>query len=367
MDSAQHLWLQTFLVLAGTVAGFFLHLRWHPLRDLFREAAGLLKHMRWIVLGGLVLLIFADADEPWAIPKMVALWEGHTVKDQMIHLWPRAGLDLSILLHGLWPAWPLVLMTPFIVSWAALNLWRASSRQSSRRKRRRTSGHVFALVLSLVAWFWLMLELLSWAGLWPVGGDFIRVSGRWIMEAWTMAACQVVLIQYAITLKQSGELDERRVLAEAMEHVMMRWRGVLSLAFLDLLWLMAWRHLERDPGGFKSLLIVEASILFSAGPVVVACVQGSMTQLIAGAMKGFIAAALPLIAGAVTALAMIVLAHFSVQNLWHLAGESQFWGWGVRIFAGLVLATLHSWLFLAFVLILLRHGLTAFTRSRGAN
>lgn len=352
----------------GLILALFMHLRWHPLRECFSRATSLLQAMPWLVLTFVALMLVPASLEPWTIPGKADGWMGLTLKEQLVHVLPMAGLDLATMLHGLLPPWPMALTAPLLLSWIFLQLKKAQRLTRSERQAQRIWERCLVIGgVAFVAWLWLTVEGLRMLGTLPAWADSGRWFLRWVMEASLMALTQLFLIHWIIIQEEDSGFPRRRDALQALDRILIQWRGCLLLVVLDGFWLIAWSHLGDQAFGLMEALILEAAILFAVLPVVVARIQDSFAGILAQSMQALFLAGLPLLGGGLTALAILVLGHFSVQNFLNLAGESLFWNWSARIFGALVLATLQSWLFLALVLTLLRHGLKAAALRESVN
>jgi len=358
-DPTQHLWPQTLAVLVGLIVGLWLHLRWHPLREFFSEAFSLLQRMPWLVIGLVVCYGLTVSPEPWTVPLDDPQWASLSLKSQLFHMLPHAGLGLAMMIQGLVPPWPLALGLPGLLVWLLLKSKVPVRRASQRQTSRLNHGRLPLALLMVVSWIWLLLEGVACLGVMPTWGSWIVHGLRLGMESFTMVLGQLSLITWVILRKESSAWDVEKSVEDVRERLQSRWLAVTVTAGLGLLWILAWRGVDPAEPGLAEFLVVEAAVLFAALPMVVAQVRGSLTFILARVMQVLRVTALPLLAWVISALAILVLVDFSGQSFLSLAGGSGFGRWAVRIFNALVLATMQSWLFLALVLTLLRHGFNA--------
>ncbi len=346
------LWMQTGLALAGAVAGLILHLSWHPLRRCLSEAWDLLTSMRWLVVLSAGLMLLAEAcGERWLRPlsglDALLVW-----RDCVPGLLLESVMEYARMFHGLLPVWPGALLLPLalvLLSWRVIRFpYRYGPRRQQPVERWFLTGGM------VVSWGWLIMEVVAFKRVMPEWLETLRVALRAVFGAVTMAFSQVLLIRMIIAWDQPEHPDDQKDLGLAVEHTFARWRGVVGLAVLDLLWLLL-------PGpvadGVSRWFLVEGMLLFLAVPVAVARDSGTLLTLGAVAMQ-MLGRALPALLGMLfTGTAVLLLARYASALLLGLAGEKS-WPWLVFMpVHALALATVRNWVFLASVLTLLRHGL----------
>ncbi|TDU64566.1 hypothetical protein EI77_04016 [Prosthecobacter fusiformis] len=363
-DPSTTLWLQTLLVLAVMGAGLMLHLKWHPLRECFSDAWDMLQSFGWLVPLLAALHLLSGIAPPWGVADAVA-WDGLTAWRQMLELVPMAARDMAVLTHGFFPPWPSSLAAPVLLSLLVWKTTRLPYRYGSRRKRPALSRLLISAVI--VAWCWMILEGVASVQVMPEWLETLRVMLRWLMEALTVAGLQVFMIRLVMGWDEPTLPSDEKDLMLALEQTLACRYGILALAALDLLWLMAWRALDVPGYGLSDWLMVESSLLFAGVPVVVARVRGSWTQMTEVLAHVFLKTWLPLIGFALTATVVLMLVHFSMRSLFFLLPDGPIWGGMIRILVALVLATVRSWLFLTLVLTLIRHGLKSSASSGGEN
>jgi len=364
-DPAQTLWLQTFLALIGLCVGLMLHLKWHPLREPLSDAWDMLQSFSWLVPMMAALQLMSGTLEPWAIPYEVGENENVTAWQQMREIMPVAGQDVAALTHGFFPPWPVALALPVVFS---LLVWRVKRFPYRYYSRRRRPGTLWAwMVLVFLAWGWLGLEAVGWVRPMSEWLETLRVGFRWLAEACMMAGLQVYMVRLVMGWEDPVEPDDQKDLWLALEHTLSRWRGILLLASLDLLWLMAWRALEGAHPWFSEWLVVEASLLFACLPLVIAWLRAPLFLMLELMTDVFVRTWLPLLGFAITATLLLLFARFSMGSVLSLVPDTPAWTGMIRIFSALVLATVRSWLFLALVLTLLRHGFKAAASQERAN
>ncbi|WP_133797007.1 hypothetical protein [Prosthecobacter fusiformis] len=283
----------------------------------------------------------------------------------MLELVPMAARDMAVLTHGFFPPWPSSLAAPVLLSLLVWKTTRLPYRYGSRRKRPALSRLLISAVI--VAWCWMILEGVASVQVMPEWLETLRVMLRWLMEALTVAGLQVFMIRLVMGWDEPTLPSDEKDLMLALEQTLACRYGILALAALDLLWLMAWRALDVPGYGLSDWLMVESSLLFAGVPVVVARVRGSWTQMTEVLAHVFLKTWLPLIGFALTATVVLMLVHFSMRSLFFLLPDGPIWGGMIRILVALVLATVRSWLFLTLVLTLIRHGLKSSASSGGEN
>ncbi len=352
-DPASTLWLQTFLALAGLVAGLMLHLKWHPLRTHFSDAWDMLQSFAWLVPMMAALQLMSGPWEPWCVPRGVAAAPVAAIGwKSILDLLPLAAQDMAVLGLGFFPPWPAALGLPLVLTLLVWRVKRFPYRYHSRRRRPATLGALTVVVV--LAWAWLGLEITGFFKPMPEVLETLRVMFRWIAEAWMMAGLQVFMIRLIIGWDEPLELDDQKDVWLALEHALSRWQGTLALAALNLLWLLA---LRTSGSGLTAWLLTEAALLFACVPMGVAWMRGPWMRMMDAMGRVFLASLPSLLGVAVTATVLLLLVHFSMRQLLSLVEENVLWTAVTRILIALVLATVRSWLFLTLVLTLLRQGL----------
>ncbi len=364
-DPTHTLWLQTFLVLMALGAGLMLHLKWHPLREEFSEAWDMLQSLRWLVPMMAALQLLSGESVPWGFSMRESGANVHSAWAYLLIQIPLAAQEMAALTHGFFPPWPMALAVPFLLT---LLMWRVKKfpyRYDSRRKR---PAVFWALIIAaLSAWGWLGLEISSGLRLMPEWLETLRVTFRWLAEACMMAGLQIYMMRLVIGWEEPTEPEDEKDLWLALEHTLARWKGGVVLVALDLLWLLAWRSLGSETTGWPLWVVVESSLLFAAVPVVVARLRAPLHVMLEVTAHVFMKTLWPLLGYAVSAMALLVWAHFSLRGVASWFPEGALGQGMIRILSALVLATVRSWLFLAFVLTLLRHGLKAASSHGQAN
>lgn len=364
-DPAHTLWLQTLLALAMLGAALILHLKWHPLRECFSDAWDMLQSFGWLVPMIAAMYLMPGAAAPWAVPEEGELQGGMTAWQGMLEMLPGSAQDMARLTHGFFPPWPSALAVPVLLTLLAWRVRRFPYRYDSRRKRPEVVWILGSV--TVCAWGWLGLEVLGSRGLMPEWLETLRLMLRWLAEAWMMAAAQVFLIRLVSGWDEPTEPSDEKDLWLALEKTLSHWRGILLLAGVNLLWLLAWRSAVVTGSATVGWMMVEASLVFAALPLVVARFRGPWVVLAEVLARVFVKTVLPLLGFGVTAAVVLMLVHFSMHSLFLLVPETPVWNGVVRILIALVLATVRSWLFLALVLTLLRHALKAASAQEAEN
>jgi hypothetical protein len=253
-------------------------------------------------------------------------------------------------------------MTPPILTLLAWRMIRLPYRYAARRL---TRTEMLSLVLAAaLAWAWLSLEITHWVRIMPEWLEAIRLLFRLISSGVVMALSQVALIRLAIQWAEPEEVDAQADPLRAVTETFVRWRSVFALAALNLLWL-SWAQ-EGGPRNAR-WLSWEAMALFAPLPVAVALLPGNLMAQGAQAMRGLLRAFLPWLSVAVTAVAVLMFVHYAGAMFQDLAGATSVAALLLLPLRALVLATVHSWLFLATVFIFLRHGLTPHPATGGGD
>jgi hypothetical protein len=361
----QTFWLPTLLVVVVFGVGIWLHLKWHPLKTHFSEGWSMLQSFKWLVplLAGLHLL--SQEKGPWVVPYSPGVEGQVTTWQQILTLFPLSVREVIVLMHGIAPPDVLTLLSPVLFSAAAYRLMRYPYRYGQLRLSKAAklvlgSGICAALI-------WVFLGFVSLASVLPEWLVSLRAGGYWLMMAWSMGAFQIFMIRLVINWNTPVKPDDRSDLRLALEQTLAHWRGVLALTVLNLLWVLAWSATADTTQRLSGWVITEAGFIFAVVPVVLAWVKVTWASMAEVMMRVFLNAWLPLLGFVLTASFLLVLVHVSMRGLFSLLPETTAWTATIRILFALVLATVRSWLFLTFVLTLLRHGLKAAASQEAVN
>lgn len=360
-DLAHTLWFQTFLALAGLCAGLFFHLRWHPLRSQLSDGWDMLLSLKWLVPLLAALQLFSTTFDDRRI--MGAGDAGQSLGIQMLGHMPEAAMTTVQLLHALAPPWPLALAVPF---WLTLLFWRV--KKSPYRyvsKRRLSSAWRWLALVAVLGWLWLGLEAVALMKPVPEGLETVRLMLRWLAQSLVLAAAQIFMIRLVIGWDEPEKPEDEDDAGLAFEQLLVRWPGVMALAGLDLLWLLAWHSLAESPVGWTKWLLVEAGLLFASLPVVAARLRCSWRLQAEAAVRVLLNSAGALAGLFLTGTALLLLVRFSMESLQTATAGNVTLSALFRILSALVLATVRSWLFLTFVLTVLRHGFKAAASPEG--
>jgi hypothetical protein len=363
-DSAHTLWLQTLMVMMALGAGLMLHLKWHPLRDCFSDAWGMLQSFGWLVPMMAALGLMSGTQVPWSVPRAGGM-EALTAWQGMEGVLPVAALEVAGLMHGFFPPWPAALALPLLLP---LLLWRVKKFPYRYHSRRKQPGVFWVLMITvLLSWCWLGLEVMSGLKPMPEWLETVRLFLRWPAEAWMMAGLQIYMIQLVVGWDEPVEASDEKDLWLALERSLCHWQGMVALAVLDLLWLLAWRTQEGRGNGLSLWVVVEASLILAVVPVVISRFRMRWSAMVEVLALVFLKTILPLLGAAVTSTMLLMLVHFSMRSLFDLVPDTGMWPGMIYILSALVLATVRSWLFLTLVLVLLRHGLKAAAPEEAGN
>ena len=348
------------LALFGCAAGLVLHLRWHPLRRHLSDAWDCLRLRPALIVwtaGALLLArVFGETQHaPFSLPQLTD-W-----REMILPLARDALAHLASLPHALMPPWPLACMVPVVLVFLTIRIWRWPYRYGERRP---VPEQKFALLaVTLVGFAWLGLEGSSARHMLSEAVETVKLGLRYVFTALAAASLQVWLVRFVMAWERPQDTEAGGDAAAALEQAFARWQGVAFLAGFDLLW-MSWRWWQLNtPQSIGALWWVELLLLFAGLPVAVAAVPGPFWQQGAAALRILWRAALPLLLLAITALAIFILALYTVEMGRALSVDSPFWRIIELPLSALVLAMLDCWLLLTSILLMLRLG---FPRSPSA-
>jgi len=358
--SPSSLWLQTGLALFVVIIGVFLHLKWHPLRRHFSDAWDLMMGMPWLTFLSASLMLLAElTGEGWVRP----VWSFNELlvwRDVAQPLLLEALLEEARMMHGLLPVWPVALFLPLAL--LLLN-WRVIRFPYRYGPRRQQSFERWLLTVGMVlCWGWVLLEMAHASRSIPEWLETLRLALRAVFSSVTMALTQVMLIRIVIAWEEPEHTDDQKDIGLAAEHTFARWRSLMGLAALDLLWLMLIQTQESH-GGLSRWLLIESMLLFLAMPAAVACVSGSMLDQGATAMRTLGRAFLPLLGMTVTVVLLLMLTRYASALIQGITGPGSWLTLVLLPLHALVLATVRNWVFLACVFTLLRHGFKPSTQD----
>lgn len=353
-DPTYTLWLQTFLALSALGIGLMLHLKWHPLRESFSDAWDMLQSLGWLVPLMAALQWLSGTSTPWSLPSLMESGHALTSWHEMRQLWPKAAQEVALVTHSFFPPWPLALAVPGLLSLLMWRVKRFPYRYDSRKKRPAVQWSLMAAVL--LSWCWLGMEGYALFKPMPEWLETIRELSRSLAQACMMAGVQVYMILLVMGWVNPEEPDAHKDLWLALELTLARWRGVMLLAGMEMMWLLAWHSISDQSSYLTMGVLVEASLLFAAVPMVVAWQRMPLASMLELTPRVFIRSFLALLGWFISATVLLTLVHLSLRGMQALGGESAFWAGLIRILIALVLATTRSWLFLTFVITLLRHG-----------
>jgi hypothetical protein len=359
--SATSLWMQTGLVLVVAVVGVVLHLKWHPLRQHLSDAWDLMTMMPWLTMLSAGLMLMAEiAGERWVMPTF-DLNELLTWREVAQPLLLEALFEHARMMHGLLPVWPGTLLLPLVL---VLLSWRVIRFPYRYGPRRQQPAERWLLTAGMVlSWGWVLLEIAHVTRPVPEWLETLRLALRAIFGAVTMALSQVMLIRLVIAWEEPEHPDDQKDIGLAAEHTFARWRSLVGLAGLDLLWLLLFQA-QAVPGGLSRWLLLEALLLFLALPLAVARVPGSMIDQGAQALLILWRALLPLIGMMLTTIFVLTLTRYASALLLGMSGPKTWLTLVTLPLHALVLATVRNWVFLACVFTLLRHGFKPSTSGR---
>jgi len=330
-----------------------LHLKWHPLRQHFSDAWDVMMGMPWLTVLSAALMLMAEmAGESWLRPTFT-FNELLDWREVVQPLALDALLEQARMLHGLLPVWPLALLLPLVL---VLLSWRVIRFPYRYGPRRQQPVERWLLIAGMMlSWGWVLLEIAHLTRPVVEWLEALRLALRAIFGAVTMALSQVMLVRLVIAWEEPEHPDDQKDIGLAAEHTFARWRSLVGLAALDLLWLLLLQA-QTAPGGLSQALLLEAMLLFLAMPMAVARAPGSVLEHGAYAMQILWRALLPLVGITLTSVAVLMLTRYASALIMAIS-EPRSWQTLLLLPAhALVLATVRNWVFLACVLTLLRHG-----------
>ena len=363
MDGTTSLWLQTAAMISVAAGALWLHLRWHPRRREFSEGWDFLSGMPWLVVlhGALLVLGQMIGGEAWITGRLtqVDVW---TWRDIAAPLFTEALFEVVTLPHALFPVWPWALLLPVAM---ALLTWRVMRYPYRYGPRRQLPAERWLLLAGMVlSWGWLALEVTPLFRAMPEWAEMIRIGLRVIFQAVAMALTQVVLVRLVIAWMEPEHPDDQRDLGLAIEHTFARWRGVAGLALLDLLILLLQ---SANEGGLLRWVLLEVLLLFLLVPAAVARVPGALAFQGMAALRGWARAWFSILGVLITSVCLLAVVRYASAAVLEITGMETWRTLLLLPVHGLVLATVRTWVFLALVLTLLRHGLIpSTTRGRAA-
>jgi hypothetical protein len=352
--STSSLGLQAFACLAFAAMAVALHLKWHPQRAALSDAWDLLGRLQWLVLALASLKLmaavtaFSTPDPPWSLG-LILDW-----RELALPLARECLHDYAQLLHALPPPWPLACIAPLALICATLRLWRHPYRFGHHRLS--TPQKTLLITLTAASLVWLALEAAHALQSLPAALEATRLALRIVNGALAIAVAQIFLIRLAVEWDQPAQLDQEHDPLRALESVLARWQPVLALAAFDALWL-AWAAV--DPARAGGWFMAEALLAFATLPCAVACAvpDSPLLGIAASAMRALIAAFWPWMSVLATSLFVLLLVHYADHLAAAWANPGSLAAKLLLPIRALVLATVDSWLLLATVFVLFRHGL----------
>ena len=360
------LWLSTVLGVGGLAVAVALHFAWHPLRRHFSDAFDVLrthKRLFWLVALALFLNAITPAEGLTSHPvrawTMADLSSPGTMTVPMLR---AASESYSRMWHQLVPPWPVVLAIPVLLVAGTASLIRYPYRYGGGKLKRSDTALLLLLAVSAVVWAFMGIISLGQTRASPV--QPVWQAASILFEGLTTAIVQIWAIRVILEWETPQSIHAEHDASGAMRGCLTRWRSVLALAAFNVIWMVlaAWRPLE--PGGPGWIALVEFLLFFAPLPIAVAVSDGaSFLQCGGAALRALLRTLLPVAGHAVSSITVLALTHYALAlSLSLFAGEE--WSHlalaAVRAF---VLATILNWLFLAGVLIVLRHGFPSAMRT----
>lgn len=350
-----HPWQSTALALLGCAAGLLLHLRWHPLRQHLSDAWDFVRLRPVLVTGtaGAALLAETLGREPAAAWTLVQLGDWREILSPLVR---EAMERLALLPHALVPPWPLACLMPLMLGILAVRIWRWPYRYGERRPGPEQKFSLLAA--TVIGGGWLVLEAMALGRMLPEGMEMLKLGLRYLFSALTAAGLQVWLIRLVMAWERPEKTTAEDDATLALEHTFARWQGIACLGAFNLGW-MAWRlwnQMSPDLPALSGWLWVEFLLAFAALPLAVAASAAPFFQQGAVALCIFLRSALSLLLLGITAVAVLILAHYASAMARALSMDAPFLRILVLPLNALGLAMLDSWLLLTALLLMLRLG-----------
>lgn len=359
--SPSSLWLQTGASILAVVIGMILHLKWHPLRQHFSDAWNLMMGMPWLIVLSAALMLMAEfAGERWLRPAL-SFHELLVWRDVAQPLLLQALLEEARMMHGFLSVWPVALCLPLVLVLLTWRVIRFPFRYGSRRQQ--SFERWLPAAGMVLSWAWVFLEIAHVSRPVPEWLETLRLAMRTVFCSLTMALTQVMLIRIVIAWEKPEHRDDPKDIGLALEHTFVRWRSLVGLAALDLLWLLL-IQVQGGLGGLSQWFMIEAMLFFLAIPTAVARMPGAFLNQGAKAMHILWRALLPLLGMTVTVVLLLMLTRYASALIQGMTGPGTWLTWVLLPLHALVLATVRNWVFLACVFTLLRHGFKPSTRTR---
>lgn len=351
------LWLWTALAIAGCASGLFVHLHFHPLRQVFSDAFDLIKNQpRLVAITGLLILasrwMQSNGFQPVSPFSSNDWTDWRQIAPELLF---ASASQFCVLLHQLFPAWPASLLLPIGLASALWCLARQPYRCGLKNRPRSgelTGLSLFTGLLSL----WAVSELIPADRSWPEWFETLLLGLKLLSLALFTAASQVWLILVVMLWLDPPQPPKRSLFITAWWALLGRWPLLIALAAFNSVWiaLLSWTHSSASlPLG---ALLIETLLFFSPLPIAVATVApGSGFFHVGGnALRLLGRCWLALIGLAITGAALLTLMGYAEGVLRSLVEP---WTLLYRLFESLhsfALALLHNWLFLTVALMMLR-------------
>ncbi len=357
-SAALPLWLWTALAIAGCTVGLFIHLHFHPLRQVFSEAFDLIKNQpHLIAAAGLIILsnrwIQSDGFHPVLPFAGVADWtDWRALAPELL----VSGLSqFSVLLHQLYPAWPVSLLLPFGLAAALWSLASKPYRCGLKHRPRSAELTGLALLAGLLT-LWAVTELIPPDRAWPEALETILLGLKLLALALFTAASQVGLVLLVRLWLHPPATPSRSLILTAWWTLLGRWPLVLGLMGFNTVWiaLHSWTHLAA-PWSLATVLI-ETLLFFAPLPIVIAAAAPGCRFLAVGAQSLRLLGRcwLALLGLALTATALLALMQYTEMVLRALMQDWLLVQRLVEVAHSFALGLLENWLFLTAALMMLR-------------
>ena len=351
------IWLWAALCLAAMMGGLWLHLVLHPLRQQFSHALDILRlHPRLIGIGFIAFFsaMLCGVADP-RLPELRSLEGWMDWSRLLAPLAVESGGHFALMLHQVYPLWPLALLLPVGL---ILQAWRIQSLPFRYGEQRSDAGmRSFALWgLAVTSCVWVALEALNLRQFIPEWAHSVLSLLRALNVAVAAAGLQVWIIRLVEEWHAPVRTEAVKDQASALDAVFARWRSVLVLGGFNALWMALFDWARDSQLPFAAVLVLEPMLFFAPLPIAVGVdTEGSLPEIGAQALRLMGRAFWALLGLGITCMVLLMLLRYTAGTLSALAaGQGTPVVIAVDVVIAFSLATVHNWLFLAVSLSLLQ-------------
>jgi hypothetical protein len=337
------LWLHSTLCIAGLALGVALHLAWHPLRRHFSDAYDFVRTRRlplWITFAALAL-------NEWLAPDASLSGAGNALHD--FSVWPggwitllkASALDAVVLLHQAIPIMPLAVLLPLWMVGLTVQMMRYPYRY--QKEKLHAPQKIILLFLAALSLVWSVVFCFTRGGQGQDVLDAVMQPATLFFSSLATAGYQVWLAR--LVIQWADPSDEE---TSARDECFARWQNVLWLGGFNAVWLALKVWIGPSASWLSWSLLLEVLFVFAPLPVAIAAGRGSLAKAGGLALRTLWRGGLPLLAWAVTAVALLALGRYAVET-------SLPYGRPVTLSVHvLVTGMLHAWLLPTAMLLLYR-------------